>query len=247
MPRPPSALLKGFPEIQKRTEAAEHLILRPVFLFLRDKNFRSYLKEREEKGLPKGLHVGCAFSPIDGWYNCDLRTWSRAVNFVDATRRLPFPDAAFDYVFTEHFIEHLTLEQGEIFLREAHRVLKPGGVIRTATPSLKFVGELCSAQRSPAHQRYIEWLCREHINNKWPGRPVSHATVINHLFRGWGHQFIYDADFLGQVLGRIGFRGMKQHLPEQSDVPFLKNLERHGKSVPREFNELETFVLEAIR
>jgi predicted SAM-dependent methyltransferase len=240
MPRPPSALLNRFPDIQRRAQTAEQILFRPVFLYLRDRGFKDYMKSR--KGQPTGLHMGCAHSPIPGWFNCDLSTWSRTVNFVDATRRLPFPDASFDFVFSEHFIEHLGLEEGRAFFRESKRILKPGGILRTATPNLRFAADLCTA-RTAAHERYIEWLCSTQI----PGQPRSHATVINHLFRGWGHRFIYDAEFLSSLLGELGFRNMKPFAPEASDTAFLRGLEQHGKSVPKEFNELETFVLEATR
>lgn len=45
---------------------------------------------------------------------------------------LPFPDNTFDIVFNKSFMEHL--RQPEIFLREARRVLKPGGMALCMIP-----------------------------------------------------------------------------------------------------------------
>jgi SAM-dependent methyltransferase len=48
--------------------------------------------------------------------------------------RLPFDDASLDFVFSEHFLEHLFLDEAVALLRECHRVLRPRGVVRTCVP-----------------------------------------------------------------------------------------------------------------
>lgn len=47
---------------------------------------------------------------------------------------IPFPDAQFDVVTCSEVIEHL--ENFRALLREAHRVLKPGGVLVLTTPNV---------------------------------------------------------------------------------------------------------------
>jgi predicted SAM-dependent methyltransferase len=48
--------------------------------------------------------------------------------------RLPFDDATFDFVFSEHFLHHLFFDDALALLRECARVLKPRGVMRTVVP-----------------------------------------------------------------------------------------------------------------
>ncbi len=48
--------------------------------------------------------------------------------------RLPFPDASFDFAFSEHFLEHLFFDEAAGVLKEVFRVLRPGGAVRTAVP-----------------------------------------------------------------------------------------------------------------
>lgn len=47
---------------------------------------------------------------------------------------LPFESGSLDFVFSEHFLEHLFMDEALSLIRECHRVLKPSGVIRTCVP-----------------------------------------------------------------------------------------------------------------
>jgi len=47
---------------------------------------------------------------------------------------LEFDDDAFDFIYSEHFFEHLFFDEAVALFKECHRILKPGGVIRTAVP-----------------------------------------------------------------------------------------------------------------
>lgn len=47
---------------------------------------------------------------------------------------LPFRDGAFDFAHSEHFFEHLFMDDAFALMRDVHRVLKPGAVLRTSVP-----------------------------------------------------------------------------------------------------------------
>ena len=47
---------------------------------------------------------------------------------------LRFDDSSIDYIFSEHFFEHLFLDEALSLLKECCRILKPYGVIRTCVP-----------------------------------------------------------------------------------------------------------------
>ena len=52
---------------------------------------------------------------------------------------LPLPDEGFDGIYSFHVIEHLTPAANERFMRDIHRLLKPGGIYRVSTPDLEFL------------------------------------------------------------------------------------------------------------
>ena len=57
---------------------------------------------------------------------------------VHAKSRLPFVNGSLQMVYSEHMLEHMLpiAGGGVTFLREAWRVLAPGGLLRIVTPDL---------------------------------------------------------------------------------------------------------------
>jgi predicted SAM-dependent methyltransferase len=48
--------------------------------------------------------------------------------------QLQFDDNSFDFIYSEHFFEHLFADEAIALLAECHRILKPKGVIRIVVP-----------------------------------------------------------------------------------------------------------------
>lgn len=136
------------------------------------------------------LHLGCGKNIIPGWVNVDLEPGPGG-EVHDLRKPLPQRDNSVDFVFNEHFIEHITREEGVRLLREIHRVLKPGGVLRISTPDL---GELLN--RYDNDELF-----------KLPGvwEPKNRCQMVNEGLRLWGHQHVYDTEDLIAALIEAGF------------------------------------------
>jgi predicted SAM-dependent methyltransferase len=190
------------------------------------------------------LQVGAGDNVLPGWLNTD-RDPTPGSAYLDATHRFPLPDASFDYVMSEHTIEHLTLAQADSMLGECHRVLKPGGKVRIATPNLRWVAGLLDAQDGDERSRYIRWSTDTFLPGVGEYRP---AYVINQLVRGWGHRFIYDEATLSARLEKAGFRNVQRFGVGESDDPELTGVDLHGADdASREMIRHETLVLQAVR
>jgi ubiquinone/menaquinone biosynthesis C-methylase UbiE len=113
----------------------------------------------------KGLNCGSGISLLPKpWLNTDRRTLtgcegnssaSGAISLLrlkdshacalylehDAKQLFPFEDAVFQWIMSEHFIEHLTPGQAVTWLKECRRLLEPGGTMRISTPDLELYTE----------------------------------------------------------------------------------------------------------
>ena len=61
--------------------------------------------------------------------NTDFRTFN-----YRSGDRFDFPENTFDFIYSEHFLEHLFIDEALELLKESRRILKPGGVMRIVTP-----------------------------------------------------------------------------------------------------------------
>jgi predicted SAM-dependent methyltransferase len=188
------------------------------------------------------LHVGCGYHLLPGWLNGDLWRCDPSVLWLDACARYPFPDASLDHVFSEHVIEHMPLDQGRAMLAECHRVLRPGGRIRIATPDLRFLWALHAPEKTELQRRYLAWSVEHLLKTD----AATDAMVINNFFRDWGHCFIYDQETLTRALTAAGFVDVVACPLGESEEPHLRGLENEAR-MPPGFLRLETLVLEARR
>jgi predicted SAM-dependent methyltransferase len=191
---------------------------------------------------PRKLHLGAGNWILPGWLNTDLFPTHRGMIYLDVTRRFPFADSTFDYVFSEHMIEHVDYDSGMTMLRECYRILKPGGKIRIATPDLEVLIGLHSQGKTDLQRRYIQWFTDRGLPG---GETYNDVFVINNAFRAWGHTFLYDRETLRTAMAKVGFENLTFGNPGVSDDANLSGLESHGKEIlAEEINQFETFVVE---
>jgi predicted SAM-dependent methyltransferase len=166
------------------------------------------------------LHIGGGWHRLNGWLNADIELIPGVMR-MDATQRFPFSDETFQYVYTEHMIEHVPYQKGVYMLQECHRVLRNGGVIRVITPNLAAIVGLYSGDVCADQQRYVSWFCQTFVPQECPPNAVS---AINAMFRLWGHQFIYDEKTLADSMRAAGFSPVTRSLLGDSGHPDLQNL-----------------------
>ena len=157
------------------------------------------------------LHLACGYNVLDGWANIEARGKGKVIGW-NLTEPLPVGSGSIELVYSEHFIEHISLEQAVSLVAEIYRVLKPGGILRLSTPSLnKLVDEYLAG-------RTTEWSDME-----W--NPLTPCQMLNEGLHLWGHQFVYDLNELQSLLEAAGFSGITQVAWRESSVPALVNLE----------------------
>jgi predicted SAM-dependent methyltransferase len=178
--------------------------------------FQAAVERARATGVVK-INLGSGGKPLDGWVNCDV-VW-RAPTYLDATSPWPVPDASVDFVYADNVIEHLTLERGRRLFAYALTALRPGGVLRLATPDVEAVA-----------RQYLEngELARLGMErNREQGRDFVHAVqLVQQVFVGGKHYlgFCYDFAALSAEMQAAGFETRRQ-TAGQSDFPQLRGLE----------------------
>lgn len=217
------------------------------------------------------LQIGAGTNPLAGWLNTDLEPLNDGVLYLNALEPFPFQDKTFDYIFTEHMIEHITYKDGLYMLNQCFRVLKSGGRIRVATPDVRRIAALLSEEKDAGQEAYLAWssdhlglysaektefqrrraewdLDHRHFQRFFPDKSRDPACfIVNNFFRSYGHQFLYDPATLQAALKQAGFQQVIQYKPGHSEDEHLCNIESHHQLIGDENNHFETLVLEAVR
>ena len=75
-----------------------------------------------------------SLAAIDNMYRL---TTFQSFTFADGDS-MKFESNQFNFIYSEHFFEHLSLDLAQQMFRECYRLLTPGGVIRTCVPDADF-------------------------------------------------------------------------------------------------------------
>ena len=161
---------------------------------------------------PVRLNLASGSHPKTGWLNVDLFA-PHADLRLDLREPLPFLASSVDTIYAEHFFEHLEypnvldsggweLETADApsealgWLRECHRVLRPGGVLEIIVPDTEgMIGVYVNRHNEPPVHAW--W------GPQWCDTPLHH---LNYLFRqGRQHKYAYDEETLRGILSSVGF------------------------------------------
>lgn len=211
-------LLKVFPQHVLSTLAGEW------HLFTIRRKLPS-LRERYAGAIDLLVNFGAGSSGKDGWVNVDGFQQPSINCLLDGRAPMPFADASVAGFYSEHFFEHLRYpaEAGS-FLRECHRVMKPGAVLRIIVPD----GE-----------SYLKAYMAEGWNEMSGVRPLDEKRrdpwglsfrtkmeVVNEMFRqGCEHFFAYDYETLDLLMRESGFEHVsRSEFGKSADARLLLDL-----------------------
>jgi predicted SAM-dependent methyltransferase len=184
-----------------------------------DRPFTRALFER--LGL-RGINCGCGRGLEPGWLNTDLvRIEERdgreseldrlarvdeELYFLrhDATEPYPVEDECFEWAYSEHFIEHVSPGEAIAWLTEVHRMLRVGGLVRVTTPNLATFVNAYVNPEDPFYEQHRQQVARtrRYMDREVPDR---RGWMINDIFYGWRHRWIYDFEELKHALVTAGF------------------------------------------
>jgi predicted SAM-dependent methyltransferase len=127
---------------------------------------------------------------------------------------IPFPDNSVPNIFSSHFLEHLTPQQGNFLLSESYRVLRPGGIIRICVPSLdKVVYEIKEAIAD------YESGGIEKIQSFVTSPAAGYLSYFSN------HRWMYNFRELQAALSKAGFIEIKEVEYKKGNIPDVEILD----------------------
>jgi SAM-dependent methyltransferase len=188
------------------------------------------------------LNVGCGTTPTEGWLNFDnspsirlprnrlILSLLSATGVVNETqlhlsavaaekgirwaeaRHLPVPDRSVEALYSSHMLEHLDRNAAREFLKEAARVLVPGGHIRIVVPDLK----------RRVDQYITDGDADKFLDSTYlvVPRPTGIIGRLKHLVVGPRHHaWMYDERSLSTLLLAAGFDDVVCLPPGATNIP----------------------------
>jgi predicted SAM-dependent methyltransferase len=120
---------------------------------------------------------------------------------------IPLADSSVDFIFCSHMLHHLYRDEALMLLREAVRVLKPGGTMRLAVPDLeRIVALYLEGKREQALEYFF-----------YPKKPRGD------LYR---RAYQYDFVLLKALMEEAGVRNVRRCNFREGRVPDLERLDR---------------------
>jgi len=163
------------------------------------------------------LNVGSNTVVFPDWINIDLQPHAGAI-VHDARTRFPYTDGSVDFKFCEHFIEHLNEPEGTFFFTECFRMLKPGGVIRTATFDIDDIMVQCLVEEK--WNEYKMFLY---------GGIFAHLTRTQFfnlaVYEAGYHKWMYNPEEMERIMRLAGFTQFSRPQMKESAFPELQNRE----------------------
>lgn len=169
------------------------------------------------------LHFGVpGLRRLDGWINIEPAPAQLAASM---TWPLPFDDGQVQYVFCAHTLEHLHYKaQALRFVREVHRCLEPGGVLRVIVPD---IGLLMRSYADPASTLLATRQMMKHYSFT-----AMFRTRIQHVLQYAGtqgrpgqffhHKYGYDHETLLALLEEAGFARVRRAEFQDSEHAALR-------------------------
>ena len=161
------------------------------------------------------LHFGCGSNIFEGFINADFYALSltRPSNkiqwMIDLRYPLPCEDGAFDGIYSEHTVEHLSPIDAQNLFLELLRIMKKGAILRLSVPDLDKYIQYCDGSLPDPEFSYFQKKFK------------SRCQAMQHITQNHGHLSLWNFDELQYALKHAGFKSIRKCAFRSSQSPKL--------------------------
>lgn len=146
------------------------------------------------------LYLGSGKRFIPGFTHVDLDNYPHLDYKHDIANLPMFANNSADLIYTSHSFEYFDRTEGEKVLKEWHRILKPGGVLRIAVPDFEAIVKI--------YLKYNKDLGHKGILGPLYGKMLIKEKGKNKTIY---HKTTYDFKSLKKVLQSAGFKKIHRY------------------------------------
>ncbi len=125
-------------------------------------------------------------------------------HYANIAKGLPVKENSLKGIFSSHILEHLSLEEFRIAIRNCYQYLQPGGIFRSVLPNLEEAIDNYKREKSKGNKQ----AAFDFMNYTFLGyekRPTSLKDIIKWRLSGHHHFWMWDFDSIQVELNNAGF------------------------------------------
>lgn len=169
----------------------------------------------------------------------------RLTRYGDIVKGLPIPDRSADGIYASHVLEHLSLDEFWIALRNTFRLLKPGGIFRLVVPDLESRARQYLAKLENGDAEANSWFMRTGMNGV-EHRNNSLETWARSIFGNTAHLWMWDERSMTAALEKMGYTEIRRCRFNDSRDDAFRQVEERERFIDEKLG-LEECAMEAIK
>jgi ubiquinone/menaquinone biosynthesis C-methylase UbiE len=120
------------------------------------------------------LNLGCGLKKMKGFVNTDKSKKIKPDIVVDIEKGFPFLDNSFEYIYSEHCLEHIEPQRWRFVLNEISRIAKDGCILELKLP-FDNIGQRTNVD----HFKTFSWHSFDLFMEKYKRDDYSDLNIIN--------------------------------------------------------------------
>lgn len=191
------------------------------------------------------VQYGCGLSAPQEWQNFDISPTLRIqkipiignmlkprlnsifpdnVRYGDIIKGLPFEDNTCDGIYCSHTLEHLSLEDFRISLKNTYKILKIGGFFRCVVPDFEYYAkEYIKSFENENSSASIDFFKDTLLG--FENRPKGIKGLLKSFLGNSRHLWMWDSKSLSEELRNAGFSNVRTCKFNDSQVLMFKYVE----------------------